>query len=68
MAAAAQQQQQLVTEDFKDYILDLQRRIISAAEEMDGSGARFVHDRWDRDAADPNAGYGITSGVRLATG
>ena len=66
-SAAAAQQQQLVTEDFKDYILDLQRRIISAAEELDGSGARFVHDRWERDAADPNAGYGITSGEGLWT-
>ena len=32
------------------------------AEALDGSGAKFVHDRWERSPGDPNAGYGITSG------
>lgn len=34
-----------------------------AAEELDGSGAKFLHDRWERSATNPNAGYGITSGT-----
>ena len=27
---------------------------------MDGSGASFLVDRWERGAADSNAGYGMT--------
>lgn len=46
---------------FEEYILDLQRRITQQAEELDGSGARFEHDRWSRSPDNPNAGYGITS-------
>lgn len=65
LAAAAsaqqQQQQQAVSSEFEHYILDLQQRIIQAAEELDGSGARFQHDRWSRSPDNPNAGYGITS-------
>lgn len=36
-------------------------RIIQAAEELDGSGATFQHNRWSRSPSNPNAGYGITS-------
>ncbi|GAB4821725.1 hypothetical protein N2152v2_008771 [Parachlorella kessleri] len=32
-----------------------------AAEELDGSGKRFLHDKWTRNPDNPNAGYGITS-------
>lgn len=68
-AAAVQQPPQAAVRDsFKDYILDLQQRIITAAEELDGSGAKFVHDRWSRDPSDSNAGFGITSGVHGAEG
>lgn len=28
---------------------------------MDGSGRRFLRDRWDRGGGDSNAGYGITA-------
>lgn len=31
-----------------------------AAEELDGSGKRFLQDRWERSPEDANAGYGIT--------
>ena len=53
-----------VSSTFEQYILDLQKRIIQGAEELDGSGARFQHDRWTRSPDNPNAGYGITSGGR----
>ncbi|PSC76177.1 coproporphyrinogen III oxidase [Micractinium conductrix] len=56
-----QQQQRATRASFEQYILDLQRRIIEDAEALDGSGAKFVHDRWERSPGDPNAGYGITS-------
>lgn len=36
---------------------------LQQAEELDGSGARFEHDRWSRSPDNPNAGYGITSGA-----
>jgi hypothetical protein len=42
--------------DFEDYILTLQRNILSTAEQLDGSGAKFVADRWERGSADSNAG------------
>jgi hypothetical protein len=51
-----------VSSTFEQYILDLQKRIIQGAEELDGSGARFQHDRWTRNPDNPNAGYGIASG------
>ena len=31
------------------------------AESLDGSGQQFLRDRWDRNADDANAGYGITA-------
>ena len=37
---------------------------VQAAEELDGSGARFGHDRWERSTDNPNGGYGITSGAQ----
>jgi hypothetical protein len=33
-----------------------QASILAAAERLDGSGRTFVRDRWERDAANPNAG------------
>ncbi|KAI3436148.1 hypothetical protein D9Q98_002205 [Chlorella vulgaris] len=62
-SAARQRRRRLqaTATDFEDYILDLQSRIIQGAEELDGSGLRFQHDRWTRSADNPNAGYGITS-------
>lgn len=51
----------LATDTFEGFLLDTQRAIISAAEALDGSGARFVHDRWDRPSGSGNGGYGITS-------
>ncbi|KAL4859143.1 Oxygen-dependent coproporphyrinogen-III oxidase [Chlorella vulgaris] len=62
-SAAKQRRRRLqaTATDFEDYILDLQSRIIQGAEELDGSGLRFQHDRWTRSADNPNAGYGITS-------
>ncbi|CAG9461334.1 unnamed protein product [Pedinophyceae sp. YPF-701] len=48
-------------DDFKDYVLDLQSRILAAGERIESSsGAKFLHDRWERDPADPSAGFGIT--------
>lgn len=66
-SAATQRRRRLqaTATDFEDYILDLQSRIIQGAEELDGSGLRFQHDRWTRSADNPNAGYGITSGATL---
>ena len=49
------------TSTFEEFLLDTQQRIIQATEALDGSGARFVHDRWERSPGNPNAGYGITS-------
>jgi coproporphyrinogen III oxidase len=57
-----QQQQQQQGADFarfEAYVLDLQERIIAEAEALDGSGAKFVRDRWER--AGHGGGYGITS-------
>lgn len=51
----------IVPDTFEHYILDLQNSIIAAAEALDGSGQRFIHDRWEREAGNPNIGYGITS-------
>ena len=44
-------------------MLEQQRAIIAGVEALEGSsdGARFVQERWARDPADPNAGYGITA-------
>ncbi|GLI64122.1 hypothetical protein VaNZ11_007297 [Volvox africanus] len=48
-------------EDFVDYILLLQKNILKSAEDLEiNRGQKFVVDRWERDAANPNAGYGIT--------
>lgn len=44
---------------FEAYVLDLQERILSEAEALDGSGRTFVRDRWSRGS--DNAGYGITA-------
>ena len=42
--------------EFADFVVDLQQRICSTAEEADGKG-KFIYDKWDR----PNGmGYGIT--------
>lgn len=30
-------------------------------EALQGGGASFVRDRWERNPSDPNAGYGITA-------
>jgi coproporphyrinogen III oxidase len=43
---------------FEKYVLDLQDRILTEAERLDGSGRKFERDRWSRGA--DNAGYGIT--------
>ena len=50
-----------ISDTFEHYILETQRQIISAAETLDASGQRFIHDRWDRPSASGNSGYGITS-------
>lgn len=34
---------------------------LQEAESLDGSGQQFLRDRWDRNADDANAGYGITA-------
>eukprot|EP00197_Chlamydomonas_leiostraca_P011064 CAMPEP_0202880098 /NCGR_PEP_ID=MMETSP1391-20130828/34571_1 /ASSEMBLY_ACC=CAM_ASM_000867 /TAXON_ID=1034604 /ORGANISM="Chlamydomonas leiostraca, Strain SAG 11-49" /LENGTH=335 /DNA_ID=CAMNT_0049562549 /DNA_START=258 /DNA_END=1265 /DNA_ORIENTATION=- len=47
-------------EDFVDYIQQLQSSILSGAEQLDGSGAKFVRDQWQRDPSDANAGWGAT--------
>lgn len=44
---------------FEEYVVDLQRRIVQEAEELDGSGIKFVQDRWEREEGNENAGYGI---------
>lgn len=49
------------SDTFEHFILDTQKKIIDAAETLDGSGQSFRHDRWDRNPGHPNAGYGITS-------
>ena len=48
-----------VSDTFEHYLLELQRSIIADAETLDGSGQRFIHDRWERENS--NGGYGITS-------
>ncbi|GLC34581.1 hypothetical protein PLESTB_001245800 [Pleodorina starrii] len=48
-------------DNFVDYILVLQKDILNTAEDLESKrGCKFVVDRWERDAANPNAGYGIT--------
>ena len=51
----------IVSDTFEHYILETQRKIITDAEALDGSGQRFIHDRWERSPGNPNVGYGITS-------
>lgn len=34
---------------------------IQETEELADDGSTFAIDRWERNSADPNAGYGITS-------
>jgi len=41
---------------FEAYVLGLQRSIITRAEQLDGSGATFLEDRWQRNSANPGAG------------
>lgn len=41
--------------------------MLQETEELAGDDASFVVDRWERDASNPNAGYGITS-VMESTG
>lgn len=43
---------------FETFLLDTQQKILADAERLDGSGQRFVTDRWERPG--DNAGYGIT--------
>eukprot|EP00983_Pelagomonas_calceolata_P113039 1159946-Pelagomonas_calceolata.AAC.10 len=45
---------------FTEYVTTTQQGIIAAAEQLEGSGKRFMRDRWERDAGDPNAGWGST--------
>lgn len=33
---------------FEEFLLDAQKQILSQAEQLDGSGKKFVHDRWER--------------------
>jgi coproporphyrinogen III oxidase len=47
-------------DDFADYILTTQNSILTASEKLDGSGKKFLRDKWERDTGNPNAGYGIT--------
>ncbi|GBF93673.1 coproporphyrinogen III oxidase [Raphidocelis subcapitata] len=64
MPGAAQQQEAATAAGtdfarFERYVLDLQDRILSEAEAIDGSGKRFLRDRWSRGSE--SAGYGITA-------
>ncbi len=43
-------------DDFADYILTTQAKILSDSEVLDGSGRKFVHDRWEREPGNANAG------------
>ncbi|KAF5825794.1 hypothetical protein DUNSADRAFT_6920 [Dunaliella salina] len=45
---------------FTEYVTDTQQRIIAAAEHLEGTEKNFLRDRWQRDARDPNAGWGST--------
>eukprot|EP00798_Chlamydomonas_sp_ICE-L_P011603 gene11603-34307_t len=47
-------------EDFTKYIVATQESILQMAEQMDGSGKKFIRDKWERDPDNPNAGYGMT--------
>jgi hypothetical protein len=47
-------------DSFHDYVVGLQAAILAGAERLDGSGKKFARDRWERDAASANAGYGLT--------
>jgi hypothetical protein len=33
---------------FEEFLLDAQQQILSEAEQLDGSGQTFIHDRWER--------------------
>ncbi|KAI8468310.1 MAG: coproporphyrinogen III oxidase [Monoraphidium minutum] len=57
-AAAAAAPSSADFKGFEAYVLDLQERILSDAEALDGSGKKFLRDRWSRGS--DNAGYGIT--------
>jgi coproporphyrinogen III oxidase len=35
-------------EQFEQYLLGLQDRLLTSAEAMDGSGKKFLRDRWQR--------------------
>ncbi|KAG2435079.1 hypothetical protein HXX76_007166 [Chlamydomonas incerta] len=61
VAAPAHTSSSVATFDgFVDYIHGLQKNILSAAEDLENGERKFVIDRWERDANNPNAGYGIT--------
>jgi coproporphyrinogen III oxidase len=33
---------------FEEFLLEAQKQILADAEQLDGSGQKFVHDRWER--------------------
>ncbi|WIA39602.1 hypothetical protein OEZ86_005686 [Tetradesmus obliquus] len=56
-SAPAQAAAAVDTAAFETFLLDTQKQILAEAEKLDGSGQKFVTDRWER----PNdTGYGIT--------
>eukprot|EP00899_Mesostigma_viride_P006688 jgi/Mesvir1/1601/Mv14566-RA.1 len=46
--------------DMENLVLEQQEAICDVASRADGSGLKFITDRWERNASDPNAGFGIT--------
>ncbi len=55
-AAQAPTKAEATFDGFVDYIHTLQHKILSTAEELEGGKRKFVVDRWERDAGNPNAG------------
>lgn len=39
----------------------MRNSLLQTAEDLDGSGRRFVQDRYQRGTGDPNQGFGITA-------
>lgn len=47
-STAAAAEAQVDAAAFEEFLLDAQQRILSEAEQLDGSGQKFIHDRWER--------------------
>lgn len=67
-AATAESSSPVDFKGFEEYVLDLQERILTEAEQLDGSGKKFIRDKWSRgsDNAGARPGAQGAAGALLA--